>query len=76
MAAEFDCILANWGLVTAPEFGTAYLYGDIYEDTLTIGKHPFPNGKSVQTTEVSGIKNNIATTKSGSRYLLMTDPPE
>lgn len=46
------------------------LSGKIYDDKLTSGKHPFPDGTVVSTSPVQMIDGRIFHTRSGTRYLI------
>lgn len=64
----YDAILRVPKFV-APEVGRRAL-GQIFEDTLTTGNHPFPDGLDVLTSRVEGIEGDIMRTLSGTRYKL------
>lgn len=42
--------------------------GKIFDDNLTTGNHPFPNGTVVSTSPLQFMEGRIWTTKSGTRY--------
>jgi hypothetical protein len=44
------------------------LSGKIYDDTLTTGSHPFPDGTVVSTSPVQIMIGRVWVTKSGTRY--------
>lgn len=66
MTRDFDCILLDWE--TYHEYaGQLRLRGAAMADV----KGRFINGEVIITSELQHIKNGIATTKSGTRYLLV-----
>lgn len=42
--------------------------GQIFDDTLTTGSHPFPDGTVVSSSPLQFMEGRIWTTKSGTRY--------
>ena len=44
------------------------LIGEVFNDTLTTGCHPFPDGTAVVTTVVTRMDGRTCTTLSGTKY--------
>jgi hypothetical protein len=66
MTNQYDARLL---LVGAYDLGHGMrLSGKIFDDTLTTGSHPFPNGTEVSTSPVKLMDGRIWTTRSGTKY--------
>lgn len=69
MEREFDVILVGWEFNTQ---GQNRLRGRAFADLRPETAHQgFADGEWITTSEVQTIRQNIAVTKSGTRYLLV-----
>lgn len=54
--------------------GLPRLCGQIYDDKITGGRHPFPNSTQVVTSPFLKFDGDVAVTASGSRYKIIFFP--